>query len=158
MTPSGGNGRRPAKAAKPTASKAKPAAGAKKPAAKKLTVAVTGPTGEIGKPFIARARALAEVGADHRRWRGAPFDPRAHGWKQDRVPQGDVLDRAPSTRSSTGADVVVHLAFIIIAGADESHEHQPRRARATSSRRPPPRGVKRLVYTSSVAAYGFHAG
>ena len=63
MTPSAGNGRGPAKA-KPAASKAKAPAAAKKPAAKKapaakLTVAVTGPTGEIGKPFISRARAGA---------------------------------------------------------------------------------------------------
>ena len=50
------------------------------------------------------------------------FDPAAAGLEQDRVPPGRrARPRAPSTRSCAGADVVVHLAFIIVAGCDESH-------------------------------------
>ena len=55
------------------------------------------------------------------------------------------------------ADVVVHLAFIIMGGREETPPRQPRglaeRVRGGAA---PPR-AQRLVYTSSVAAYGFHA-
>ena len=122
-----------------------------------LTVAVTGPTGEIGTTFI---RAL-EQHDGHRR------DPR-HG----EAPVRPGLDRAGSARrtsratsstatrstsSSPGADVVVHLAFIIFGDARGDATRPTSRGRATCSRRPPPPGPTRLVYTSSVAAYGFHA-
>src|SRR4051795_11164986 len=86
-----------------------------------LTVAVTGPTGEIGKPFVAaldRAREVDRVIGMARR----PFDPAAHGWRKVEYRQGDVLDRASVESLCTGADVVVHLAFIIVAGSSES-EH-----------------------------------
>jgi UDP-glucose 4-epimerase len=53
-----------------------------------------------------------------------------------------------------GADVVVHLAFVIVAGRDESREINLEGSRnvfeATVAA-----GARRLVYTSSVAAYGF---
>src|SRR5437868_5998500 len=72
-----------------------------------LTVAVTGPTGEIG---------------------GSLFD---------------------------GADVAVHLAFAIFGDREET-----RRINLEGSRNvfeaANEAGVKRLVYASSVAAYGFH--
>jgi UDP-glucose 4-epimerase len=74
-----------------------------------LTVAVTGPTGEIGKPFVAaleRSREVAKVVGMARR----PFDPAAHGWKKVEYRRGDVLDRASVERLREGADVVVHLA------------------------------------------------
>src|SRR5581483_6703537 len=55
-----------------------------------------------------------------------------------------------------GADVVVHLAFLIFGGLDETH-----RVNLQGSRNVFEAAVaanaKRLVYTSSVAAYGFHA-
>ena len=54
------------------------------------------------------------------------------------------------------ADVVVHLAFMIMGGAEREPARSTSTARATSSRRAPRAGVSRLVYTSSVAAYGFH--
>jgi nucleoside-diphosphate-sugar epimerase len=128
---------------------------ARKPAAKKLTVAVTGPTGEIGKPFMRaldRHREIGRIVGMARR----PFDPAAHGWKKVEYRQGDVLDRQSVDELVKGADVVVHLAFIIMGGLDESRSINLQGSRnvfeATVTA-----GVKRLVYASSVAAYGFHS-
>jgi UDP-glucose 4-epimerase len=53
------------------------------------------------------------------------------------------------------ADVVVHLAFIIIAGSDESREINLQGSRNVFEACVAAK-VKRLVYASSVAAYGFH--
>jgi UDP-glucose 4-epimerase len=118
-----------------------------------LTVAVTGPTGEIGKPFVAaldRAREVQRIVGMARR----PFDPAAEGWRKVEYRQGDVLDRASVERLCTGADVVVHLAFIIVAGSRES-EHINLEGSRTVFESAVAAGVKRLVYASSVAAYGF---
>ncbi len=121
-----------------------------------LTVAVTGPTGEIGKPFVAaleRAPKVERVIGMARR----PFDPVAHGWHKVEYRRGDILDRASVEALVEGADVVAHLAFAIVAGGAESRE-----INLTGSRNvfelSAAAGVKRLVYTSSVAAYGFHPG
>ena len=119
-----------------------------------LTVAVTGPTGEIGRAFIRsleRSRGVGRVIGMAR----SPFDPADEGWKKTEYRQGDVLDRASVDALVHGADVVVHLAFIILGGIDESRE-----VNLTGSRNVFEAAVaakaKRLVYASSVAAYGFH--
>ncbi len=124
-------------------------------AATGLTVAVTGPTGDIG---VAALRALDEspavakvIGMARR-----PFDPAAHGLSDKVVYQrGDVLDRASVDALVDGADVVVHLAFVIIGDPDEAQRINTEGSRnvfeATVEA-----GATRLVYTSSVAAYGFH--
>ena len=122
------------------------------PPPKKLTVAVTGPTGEIGIPFVSALDRLDEVGrivAMARR----PFDPKAHGWKKVKYQRGDVLDTAAVDTLVDGADVVVHLAFVIVAG-DGSHEANVQGSRNVFEASAAA-GVRRLVYTSSVAAYGF---
>jgi UDP-glucose 4-epimerase len=119
-----------------------------------LTVAVTGPTGEIGKPFIRaleRQKDVTRVIGMARR----PFDPKAHHWSKTEYRQGDVLDRASVDALCAEADVVVHLAFIIVAGSGESRAINLEGSRnvfeaAVESK------AKRLVYASSVAAYGFH--
>jgi nucleoside-diphosphate-sugar epimerase len=120
-----------------------------------LTVAVTGPTGEIGQAFVGaleRSREVQRVLGMARR----PFDPVARGWKKVVYRRGDVLDRAAVAALVQDADVVVHLAFIIMSGAEES-----RRVNLEGSRNvfaaSVSAGVKRLVYASSVAAYGYHA-
>jgi UDP-glucose 4-epimerase len=118
-----------------------------------LTVAVTGPTGEIGKPFVAaleRSREVARVVGMARR----PFDPTAHGWKKVEYRRGDVLDRASVERLCEGADVVVHLAFVIVAGSRES-EHINLVGSRNVFEAAAASGASRLVYASSVAAYGF---
>ena len=99
-----------------------------------LTVAVTGPTGEIGRAFIRsleRSREVARIVGMARR----PFDPAAHGWKRTEYRRGDVLDRASVEGLVEGADVVVHLAFVVSRPAAR-RATSTSRARATSSRRP----------------------
>jgi UDP-glucose 4-epimerase len=121
-----------------------------------LSVAVTGPTGEIGRPFIAALERTPEVGRVIGMARRA-FDPDAYGWRKVEYRRGDILDRSSVEALVEGADVVVHLAFVIVAGTGHSRE-----VNLTGSRNvfeaAAAAGAKRLVYTSSVAAYGFHAG
>jgi UDP-glucose 4-epimerase len=85
-----------------------------------------------------------------------PFDPATLGLRKTEYRQGNVLDRSALDGLVAEADVVVHLAFIIMGGREESRRinlegsHNVFAAAAAGPR------VKRLVYTSSVAAYGFH--
>src|SRR5215216_4471150 len=118
-----------------------------------LTVAVTGPTGDIGKPLVRaleRSRSIARVIGMARR----PFDPAEHGWRKTEYRQGDVLDRASVEALVAGADVVVHLAFLIFGARDETREVNLRGSRNVFEAAVDA-GTRRLVYTSSVAAYGF---
>jgi len=119
-----------------------------------LTIAVTGPTGEIGKPFISaleRAPDVERVIGMARR----PFDLGAQGWEKTEYRRGDILDREAVDALVADADVVVHLAFVIVAGGGESREINLRGSRNVFEAAAAA-GAKRLVYTSSVAAYGFH--
>jgi UDP-glucose 4-epimerase len=119
-----------------------------------ITVAVTGPTGEIGQAVVTALERSSEVGHVLGMAR-KPFDPATCGWKKVSYRRGDVLDRKAVEELVKGADVVVHLAFIIMGAAKES-----RRVNLDGSRNvfeaAVSAGVKRLVYASSVAAYGFH--
>jgi UDP-glucose 4-epimerase len=119
-----------------------------------LAVAVTGPTGEIGKPLMSELERRPEVesvlGMARR-----PFDPAAEGWKKVAYRRGDILDRGALAALFDGADVAVHLAFAIFGSREETRKVNLQGTRnvfevAIKS------GVKRLVYASSVAAYGFH--
>lgn len=119
-----------------------------------LRVAVTGPTGEIGKPLLAELERRAEVesvvGMARR-----PFDPADEGWEKASYRRGDILDRGALAALFDGADVAVHLAFAIFGGREETRRVNLQGTRnvfevAIKGR------VKRLVYASSVAAYGFH--
>ena len=115
-----------------------------------LTVAVTGPTGEIGKPFIRaleRQKDVTRILGMARR----PFDPKAHKWSKTEYRQGDVLDRAAVDALCAEADVVVHLAFIIVAGSGESRKINLEGSRNVFEAAVKAK-VKRLVYASSVAA------
>jgi UDP-glucose 4-epimerase len=119
-----------------------------------LTVAVTGPTGEIGKAVVSALERSRDVGTILGMAR-RPFDPRELGWKKVVYRRGDVLDRRKVSRLVEEADVVIHLAFMIMGSARAS-----RRVNLDGSRNvfeaAATAGVKRLVYASSVAAYGFH--
>jgi UDP-glucose 4-epimerase len=123
-------------------------------AKQRLTVAVTGPTGEIGKAVVDALERSRDVGSILGMAR-KPFDPRAQGWKKVAYRRGDVLDREAVAALVADADVVVHLAFMIMGGAKESRAVNLLGSRnvfeATVAT-----GAKRLVYASSVAAYGFH--
>jgi len=119
-----------------------------------LTVAVTGPTGEIGQAVVAALERASEVGRIIGMAR-RPFNPAERGWKKVSYRRGDVLDRGAVTKLLQEADVVVHLAFMIMGGAEES-----RKVNLDGSRNvfeaAVAAGMKRVVYASSVAAYGFH--
>jgi nucleoside-diphosphate-sugar epimerase len=120
-----------------------------------LTVAITGPTGEIGRSLVGaleRSREVAEIRGMARR----AFDPAALGWKKVAYRRGDVLDERAVADLFEGADVAIHLAFIIIGGARESSAVNREGSRVVFEAAVAA-GVQRLVYASSVAAYGFHA-
>ncbi len=121
-----------------------------------LSVAVTGPTGEIGRSFLAALEREPEVGRVVGMAR-RPFDPAARGWTKVEYRRGDVLDRKAVEGLVDGADVVVHLAFAILAGGGESREVNLRGSRNVFEAAAAA-GAARLVYTSSVAAYGFDSG
>ena len=125
-------------------------------AAKKtgLTVAVTGPTGAIGKTLM---RALEEDTAIDRVLGMArrPFEPASEGWTKVEYRQGDVLDQQAVRSLVAGADVVVHLAFLIFGSQSETARVNLEGSRNVFQAALE-EGVERFVYTSSVAAYGFH--
>lgn len=122
-----------------------------------ITVAVTGPTGDVGRALmraLERSRDVAAIRAMGRR----AVDPAAEGWRKTTYLQGDVLDRVAVDELVAGADAVVHLAFAILgAGGDEGHRVNVEGSRNVFASTVAA-GVPRLVYTSSVAAYGFHDG
>jgi UDP-glucose 4-epimerase len=125
------------------------------PATDRLTVAITGPTGDIGRSLLRaldRSREVGRVVAMARR----DFDPAAQGLKKTEYRRGDVLDRDALTSLFDGADVVVHLAFIIMGGRKETESINLEGSRNVFEAAVAA-GVRRLVYASSVAAYGFHA-
>jgi UDP-glucose 4-epimerase len=119
-----------------------------------LTVAVTGPTGEVGLPLLHGLEADARVGAVRGMAR-RPFDPAGEGLEKVAFRRGDILDRGSLAALFDGADVAVHLAFAIFGAREETRRINLEGSRnvfeaAVSA------GVRRLVYASSVAAYGFH--
>jgi UDP-glucose 4-epimerase len=118
-----------------------------------LSVAVTGPTGDLGRAFIRtleRSREVERIIGMARR----PFDPAAHGWKRTEYRRGDVLDRASVETLVEGADVVVHLAFIVVKASAETRHINVEGSRNVFEAAVAA-GARRLVYASSVAAYGF---
>jgi UDP-glucose 4-epimerase len=119
-----------------------------------LTVAVTGPTGDLGIGIVdalQRSRSVSKIIGMARR----PFDPAERGWKKAEYRQGDVTDRESVRDLVKGADVVVHLAFVVVRASEAT-----RRLNVEGSRlvfeQAASAGAERIVYASSVAAYGFH--
>jgi nucleoside-diphosphate-sugar epimerase len=124
-----------------------------------LTVAVTGPTGDIGISAVAALEqdpAVDRIIGMARR----PFDPNPQGWIKTLYRQGDILDRDAVENLVGEADVVVHLAFVIMGSREDSA-----RVNLTGTRNvfeacvagAPNGRPRRLVYSSSVAAYGYHS-
>ena len=123
-------------------------------AGKRLTVAVTGPTGDLGIALVSRlerSRRVERVVAMARR----PFDPAERGWRKTEYRRGDVQDAASVRDVVKGADVVVHLAFSIMGEGEAT-----RAINVDGSRKvfeaAADAGAERLCYASSIAAYGFH--
>ncbi len=117
-----------------------------------LTVAVTGPTGEIGVPFLRALERTKEVGRIIGMAR-RDFEPASRGLRRTEYLQGDILDPDAVKRLVKGADVVVHLAFIIQA-SDASRDINLEGSRNVFAAAVKAKAA-RLIYTSSVAAYGF---
>ncbi|HUA69427.1 MAG TPA: NAD-dependent epimerase/dehydratase family protein [Solirubrobacteraceae bacterium] len=121
-----------------------------------LTVAVTGPTGTFGFgliPLLQDDPRIARVVGIARR----PFDPSEHGWSKMEYRQGDVRDPEALQTAFEGADVVVHLAFMI-TGTASLETIREINVQGTLNAFAAAAGTKakRFVYASSVAAYGFH--
>src|SRR6202022_3571214 len=84
-----------------------------------LTVAVTGATGDIGRSLLRSLdshRDVRRVVAMARR----AFDPSEHALRRTEYRRGNVLDPADVGALVKGADVVVHLAFVIVGDHDET--------------------------------------
>ena len=120
-----------------------------------MTVAVTGPTGEIGLSTVDALERDPEVDAVLGMAR-RPFDPQTHGWTKTAYRQGDITDRDAVDALVAEADVVVHLAFIIMGSRTESHRINLAGTRNVFEATVAATRPTRLVYTSSVAAYGYH--
>jgi nucleoside-diphosphate-sugar epimerase len=122
--------------------------------ARRLTVAVTGPTGDIGRAllrYLDKEPEIERVVGMARR----PFDPEKQGLTKVEYRQGDITDRDAVDRLVEGADVVVHLAFLIF-GSKEETERVNMQGCTNVFESAFEAKVSRLIYTSSVAAYGFH--
>ncbi len=120
-----------------------------------LCVAVTGPTGTFGfglMPLLQEDARIAEVVGIARR----PFDPGAHGWSKMAYRRGDVRDREALEEAFRGADVVVHLAFLVLGGRRDTTRAINVEGTLNAFRAAVAAGARRFVYASSVAAYGFH--
>ncbi len=121
-----------------------------------LTVAVTGPTGEIGMSAIAALEAHPDIERINGMAR-RPFDPAANGWTKTRYRQGDILDRSAVAALVADADVVVHLAYLIMGSREESRRINLEGTRNVFEATVAADRPGRLVYTSSVAAYGYYS-
>jgi nucleoside-diphosphate-sugar epimerase len=125
-------------------------------AEKDLTVAVTGPTGTFGFGLIPQLQAdrrVMRIAGIARR----TFDPAAYGWTKMEYRRGDVRDSRALQDAFGGADVVVHLAFMVTGAASgEAIRSINVEGTLNAFRAAATAGARRFVYSSSVAAYGFH--
>src|SRR5881398_2175105 len=116
-----------------------------------LTVAVTGPTGTFGfglVPLLQADRRIKRIVGIARR----EFDPAEHGWTKMEYRRGDVREPAALKDAFRGADVVVHLAFMITGTASREtiraiNVEGTLNAFAAAAAA----GAHRFVYASSVA-------
>ena len=121
-----------------------------------ITVAVTGPTGEIGASAVDALEREPRVGRILGMAR-RPFVPAERGWLKTEYRQGDILDAAVVQSFVDDADVVVHLAYLIMGSRQESRHINLAGTRNVFEATVAAARPSRLVYTSSVAAYGYHA-
>jgi len=120
-----------------------------------LTVAVTGPTGTFGLALVPLLQGEGQVdrviGIARR-----PFDPAERGWTKMEYRRGDVRDADALRTAFEGADVVVHLAFLIVGGSRATTRAINVEGTLNAFRAAAAAGATRFVYASSIAAYGFH--
>jgi UDP-glucose 4-epimerase len=101
---------------------------------------------------LERSRQVGRITAMARR----PFDPGAEGLRKTEYRQADVLDADAVREVIDGADVAVHLAFMILGSVQDTTRINLEGSRNVFNAAIDA-GVSRLVYASSVAAYGFGA-
>lgn len=126
-----------------------------RPSTSGLTVAVTGPTGTFGFGLIPLLQAddrISRIIGIARR----PFDPAEHGWTKMQYRRGDVRDPEALREAFADADVVVHLAFLIVGGNKQTTRAINVEGTLNVFQAAAAAGAERFVYASSVAAYGFH--
>ena len=91
-----------------------------------LTVAVTGPTGDIGRAAVRALEQAPEVervvGMARR-----PFDPADLGWEHASTARATCWTAVSWTLSSRAPTWSSTLAFIILGDDDETHEDEPAR-------------------------------
>jgi len=124
-----------------------------------LKAFVTGATGFLGSHV---ARVLAEQGAELRVLVRPTSDLRnLDGLNADRV-VGDLRDAASIEKALSGCDVVFHVAAdyrLWVRGRDSNEMYRSNvegtRSLLEAARK---QGVRRVVYTSSVATMGFTSG
>jgi nucleoside-diphosphate-sugar epimerase len=119
------------------------------------TVAITGATGIFGRALCARLQddpAIDQIIGVARR----PFDPAEHGWTKMTFRSGDVLQPEQIDAAFDGVDTVVHLAFTVLDRG--MHPEQVQLVNVEGSANvfaaAVRAGAKRVVYASSIAAYG----
>lgn len=118
-----------------------------------LTIAITGAAGYIASRTIETLAANEEVE------RILAFDVRPVTFSSAKViaDSVDVRDRALEARFA-GADVVIHLAFVMDPIKDEREMRDVNVNGSQNVFRCAARaGVKRVIYTSSATVYGAHA-
>lgn len=111
-----------------------------------LRIALTGPTGDIGRSLLRaleRAEDVSEVVAMGRR----AFAPTELGLNKTEYQRGDVLDRIAVEDLLRGADVVVHLACLSVGGRTETEQANLDGSR-TVFEVAVEAGASRLVYAS----------
>ena len=119
------------------------------------TVAITGVTGIFGRALVdvlERDPTIDEiVGLARRR-----FDPAEHGLSKMTFRAADVLDPDALDEAVAGADVVVHLAFTVVdRGMHPEQVHLINVEGSLNVFEAAARaGVAKIVYASSIAAYG----
>src|SRR5271157_3790450 len=118
---------------------------------------VTGATGFLGSHVV---RVLAEQGAELRLLMRPTSDlGNLEGLNADRV-VGDLRDGASITKALSGCDVVFHVAADYRLWVRDPEEMYRSNVEGTRSLLEAARkqGVRRIVYTSSVATMGFTSG
>lgn len=118
---------------------------------------VTGATGFLGSHV---ARVLLEEGADLRLLIRSTSDLRnLEGLPGDRV-EGDLRDAASIARAVSGCEVVFHVAAdyrLFVRDPDAMYRSNVEGTRSLLEAAKK-QGVRRVIYTSSVATMGFHSG
>lgn len=118
-----------------------------------LTVAVTGASGRLGGAVLERLSRDAEIG------RVVALDraPLKHALPKVEFRKADVRERGFDAHLA-GCDALVHLAFIVESGSRDRALVQEVNVGGTRNvlDAAAKAGVRRVVYASSIASYGFH--